>query len=238
MSAPVVGVLVCDHVDADLLDVAGGDYGEMYAAFLRSAAPTLEVRVHDAIGGRLPPSPDACDAWIITGSRHDAFADHPWLVALRTFVTRLRAEGARTVGICFGHQVIAHALGGRAERGPGWRVGPQVLDLEATPWFPGGRVRLNAMHRDVVAVPPDGAVVIGAGTTADVPALLVGDTMLGIQDHPEFDARYTAALIDRRRERIGPVADAATAELAARTTDGALVARWIVDFLLDRRDDR
>lgn len=239
MSAPVVGVLVCDHVAPSLRDVAGGDYGEMYAALLRSAEPTLGVRVYDVVGGRLPASPSECDAWIVTGSRHDAFGDDPWLVALRGFVARLRAERARAVGICFGHQVIAHALGGRVERGPAWKVGPQALEVEATPWFPGGRVHLNAMHRDVVTALPDDAVVIGTGSTAAVPAFLVGDTMLGIQDHPEFDAGYTAALIGERRTLMGDAAaDAALAELEARPTDGAQVARAIVAFLLDRRRDR
>lgn len=236
MGAPVVGILVCDHVAPELRGAAGGDYGDLYAAFLRAVEPSLEVRTYDAVGSEQPASPTECDAWVITGSRHDAFADDAWLVALRALVVRLRTARARTVGICFGHQVLAQSLGGEVVRAEAWKAGPQALDVDTTPWFRGGAVHLNAMHRDVVATLPVDGVVIGSGTTAAVPAFLVGDSMLGIQDHPEFEEAYTAALIDARRERMGAeTADRALEAVAATPTDGPEVARWIVDFLLDRR---
>lgn len=236
MSEPLIGILVCDHVADELREASRGDYDEVYARFLAEGGTPLRVRAYDVVGGELPADPGECDAWIITGARHDSFGDEPWLEALRAFVRRLREARARTVGICFGHQVLAHALGGRAERASAWKAGPQPLDVEPTPWFEGGRVALNAMHRDVVTALPPGAVRIGTGTTGEQPAFLVDDHMLGIQDHPEFDATYTAALTRWRRELMGDeTADAALAELEATPTDGAVVARWVVDFLLDRR---
>lgn len=236
MAAPRIGILVCDHIPPELRAAAGGDYGDLYAAFLLAVEPPLELRTYDVVGGEGPTSPTECDAWIITGSRHDAFADDAWLVALRALIVELRESSARTVGICFGHQVIAQSLGGRVERAVAWKAGPQSLEVDTTPWFEGGAVHLNAMHRDVVAALPVDGVTIATGATAALPAFLVGDTMLGIQDHPEFDAGYISALIDFRRERLGvATADRALEAVATTPTDGPEVARWIVDFLLDRR---
>jgi GMP synthase-like glutamine amidotransferase len=235
---PVVGILACDHVtDDDLLAASGGrDYGQMYTDLLLGAEPRLRTRVYDVVGGELPGYPGECDAWIITGSRHDSYRDEPWIVALRRFIADVREHRARTVGICFGHQVMAHALGGRAEPAGTWQAGPLPLRLEPTDWFEGGTVTVNAMHQDVVSVLPPGSQAIGSGPTAEHPAYLVGDTMLGIQDHPEFDRAYITALVRARRDRLGPqIADDALRRIADDATDNPTVARWIVDFLLDRR---
>lgn len=233
---PVIGVLMCGHLGETLRPVAGGDYDTVYGDLLRAAAPDLEVRAYDAIGGELPARTDECDAWILTGSPRDAFADEPWIVALADFVARAVADRARVAGVCFGHQLVAVALGGRVERSDRFVVGPQDMTMAATPWFDGGPVTLNAMHRDVVTELPPDATVIASGETADVPAYLVGDHVLCVQDHPEFTNEFTRALVAVRREQIGPAtADAALAALDQRRTDGPTVGRWITDFLLDRR---
>ena len=238
MNVPVVGILVCDHIAGDDLIAAaeGRDYDGMYVDFLRRGNPDLDVRVYDAVGGELPDSPDECDAWIITGSKHDAYADESWIVNLRTFIGDLHQHRARTVGICFGHQAVAHALGGEAGPAGVWKAGPQDLKVEPNPWFDGADVRLNAMHRDVVHRLPHDAVDIGVGTTADHPAYLVGDNILCFQDHPEFDRRYTSALVSARRDRLGDeLTDVALERSETEETHGDTVARWITDFLLDIR---
>ncbi len=235
---PLIGILVCDHVRGDdLLSAADGmDYDAMYTALLIGAEPELDVRIYDVVNGEAPERPDECDGWIITGARYDAYADEPWIKALRDFVAELHEQQARLVGVCFGHQIVAHALGGEAGPAGEWKAGPQQMTLDPTPWFEGGMVWLNAMHRDVARTLPPNAKPIATGTTAEYPAYLVGDTIFCVQDHPEFNRRYTAAIIDARRERLGND----TADTAARTvmdidTDGDLVGRWIVNFLLDRR---
>jgi GMP synthase-like glutamine amidotransferase len=235
--APTIGILVCDHVLPELLGVSdGADYGEMYTAFLRSAEPNLAVRVYDVVGGELPGDPLECDAWIITGARYDANSDEPWVVALRSFLQRNDEARARTVGICFGHQALAEALGGSTGRAGVWKAGPQEVELDDTPWFEGGTLALHAMHQDVVHQAPPGAEVIARGSTGSVPAFLLGDHVLGLQDHPEFDDRYITGLIEVRRPRMGDeVTDAALAEVDQRGSDGPEMARRIVDFLLDRR---
>jgi GMP synthase-like glutamine amidotransferase len=234
---PTVGILACDHVGPELMEAARGrDYDVMYTEMLQAAEPAIRTRTYDVVNGELPASPDECDAWIITGARYDAFTDDPWIVDLRAFVNRVLEHRSRLVGVCFGHQVVAHALGGRAENTGTWKAGPQQLQVESTPWFDGGVVKVNAMHQDVASVVPPGGRTIATGETAEHPMYLVGDTILCIQDHPEYDASYIAGLVEARRHRMGDaITDAALDRIDTDAVDNAVIAGWLADFLLDRR---
>ncbi len=235
---PIIGILACDHVDDPGLRKASGDrdYDEMYADFLRRSEPSLRTRAYDVVAGELPADPDECDGWIITGARYDAYRDEPWIVDLRDFIKRLHEARARTVGVCFGHQAVAHALGGSAANSGEWQAGPQELEVMPTPWFDGGTVWLHAMHQDVAAELPPGAKTVGVGSTAEHPIYLVGDSILCVQDHPEYEPAYISALIEARRSRMGDeLTDDALNRVATIDTDNSIVGRWIVDFLLDHR---
>ncbi len=231
-----VGLLICDHVDESLFDAAGGDYDALYTTFFGKADPTLEVIPYDVINGVFPADPGECDGWVITGSRYDAFDDTPWIEELRAFVRKIHEHEARLAGICFGHQIIAEALGGKVERAGEWKVGPQVLKMAPQPWFAGGELAISAMHKDVVTKVPDGAEVIAEGSTAAIPAFRIGTNILAIQDHPEYEAPFMEALINARGPLFGDdQAEDALARLRDVPTDQRLVGSWIVDFLRDNR---
>jgi len=231
-----IGILLCDHVPLDLQEQSGGDYDLVYRQMMQKAEPRLEVVSYAVVNGEFPDSLDECDGWIITGSHLDADSDEPWVVALREWVGVASAAGARIAGVCFGHQLVAEALGGSIGRTKRWRVGPQDTTVDSTPWFPGGEVKLNAMHQDVVTTLPPGGRNIAVGTTSEFPAYLVGDNIVCVQDHPEFDASYVRSLIDARLDRIDPdTVAAARLRLDTTDTDGSVVGGWLVDFLLDRR---
>lgn len=236
-SSPLIGILACDHVGPELRPAAGGrDYDEMYADLLRATGEDVDTRTYDAVAGELPDHPAECDGWIITGARYDAYRDEPWIEALREFVRHVLDHRARLVGVCFGHQLVAHALGGRAEPAGTWKAGPHELHVDPTHWFDGGTVTIHAMHQDVASLLPPEGRTIARGATAAHPAYLVGDTILCLQDHPEYDAAYIAGLVEARRPRMGDeITDAALARIETIPTDNAVVGRWIVDFLLDRR---
>jgi GMP synthase-like glutamine amidotransferase len=237
LDGPTIGILACDHVAPELRAAARDrDYDDMYADMLRAAEPSIRTRTYDVVGGELPTHPDECHAWIVTGARYDAYRDEPWIVALRKFITTVLEHRARLVGICFGHQAVAHALGGRASNTGTWKAGPQQLHVEDTPWFEGASVRVHAMHQDVASEIPPGARTIAHGETGEHPMFLVGDNILCIQDRPEYEADYVGALVEMRRPRMGDViADAALATIETESVDNDVVGRWLTDFLLDRR---
>ncbi len=122
-----LGILDCDRLDPDLADRFGPVYSEMFIKGFQPLAPELEFRVWSAIDGELPEDLHECDAWLITGSRHDAYSDIPWIQALRGWIRRAHDADVKLAGICFGHQVIAQALGGEVVKSTkGWGLGVSV----------------------------------------------------------------------------------------------------------------
>jgi GMP synthase-like glutamine amidotransferase len=225
-----IGLLACDHVDARFRDVTD-DYDALFATLL----PDVELVSYDVIEGQLPESAHECDGWLATGSRHSVYEDLAWIGAASEFVRDVRATDVPFVGVCFGHQLLAHALGGTVERHPGgWGAGIQRLDIvQAEQWMDpaASACRLHFMHQDQVTQAPADAVVLGRADHCEVAMFRVGDTMLGVQAHPEFTVAYAEALLTDRTERIG--GDQAAAAIASLTTptDEAIVARWVARFL-------
>lgn len=224
-----VGLLECDHVSARFRSITG-DYSEMFAALL----PDVELVPYDVIGGQQPESPTECDGWLATGSRHSVYEDLEWISDTARFVRSVAEAGVPFVGVCFGHQLLAHALGGTVEKAScGWGAGIRRLDVVRTePWMQPARdsCQLHFMHQDQVNKAPEEAVVLACADHCEVAMFRVG-AMLGIQAHPEFTVAYAEALLTDRTERIG--GERVGEALASLTvpTDEAVVARWVASFL-------
>ena len=107
-----LGILDCDRLDPDLVGISAPFTRDVYQG-LPGAGPGLEFRVWSALDGELLTDLHECDAWLITGSRHDAYSDIPWIRALRDWIRRAHDADVKLAGVCFGHQVIAQALGAR-----------------------------------------------------------------------------------------------------------------------------
>ena len=217
-----VGLLECDHVDDSFRAIAG-DYADMFAALL----PRCDLVTYDAISGVLPKEPDECDGWLVTGSRFSAYDGESWIAALSAFLRDTHAAEVPTAGICFGHQLIAQALGGRVERATtGWGVGAHVIDTSDDEQW-----RLLFMHQDQVVALPEGASVAGRTDHCPIAMFRIGASTFGIQAHPEFSREYELALIDARAARLGAdVADSARASLDGPTDESA-VAGALTNFL-------
>ncbi|MGQ0545224.1 MAG: type 1 glutamine amidotransferase [Betaproteobacteria bacterium] len=225
-----IGLLECDDVAGRFPQISGG-YREMFAALL----PEARFGYYEAHRGNLPSSADECEAWLCTGSKYSVYEPHDWISGLARFINEVRVSKKPFVGICFGHQMLAHALRGEvAKSRQGWGVGVLPLEvLKKEPWMEPAKpeVRIQHMHQDQVQRLPEGSVLLGRSAHCEVGMFRVGATMLGIEGHPEFTADFAEALIRARRERIGAERSETALKSLRQPNDGALVGRWIARFL-------
>jgi GMP synthase-like glutamine amidotransferase len=177
-------------------------FGAMYAALL----PDVEWRVYEVHAGELPASPGECEGWIGTGSRWSVYDEEPWIHAYAALVREFHLAQISFVGVCFGHQMIGHALGGRVARQEGgWCVGiHQFPVLRHEPWM---TPRLDSFGvvlscQDQVQELPPGATLLAGNEACPLGMFQVG-RMLAIQGHPEYTPEYSRSLMELRRERIG-----------------------------------
>jgi len=181
----------------------------------------------------LPPDVHRHDAYLITGSSAGVYEDHAWIDPLRSFI-RAAAGRAKLIGICFGHQIMAEALGGRVEKSDkGWGVGLHTYPIvRREPWMDDApAVSVPASHQDqVVLQPPDTHVTASSVFTPYAGLVWTGHPSISFQFHPEIEPDYAAALYESRRDRL-PHVDAAIASLG-RPNDNARVGDWIRRFLL------
>ncbi|HZS05257.1 MAG TPA: gamma-glutamyl-gamma-aminobutyrate hydrolase family protein [Blastocatellia bacterium] len=228
-----VGLLECDHVLERYRHIAG-DYREMFAALFSRHAPQLTLRPFNVCNGEFPATVDACDAYLCTGSRHSVYEDVDWINSLKGFVRQAYEAGRPFVGICFGHQMLAEALGGKTAKAPqGWGVGIHDVEIvRSEPWMQPEQTncRLQYMHQDQVQRLPGRGVLLAESDHCPVAMFRVGDTMLGIQAHPEFLPAYCEALMLDRIERIGAERAAAGLASLGQATDEGVVTSWIARF--------
>jgi len=227
-----VGLLECDHVREDLLHIAG-DYRQMFADLFARHAPEFELVNFDVRNGQFPASADACEAFVCTGSRFSAYDTDDWIQELKGFLRNLREAEKPFVGICFGHQMLAEALGGKVEKAAqGWGIGVHSLNvLKQEIWMQPEKSScgIQYTHADQVVRLPEDSFLLGESDHCPVAMFSVGETMLGIQGHPEFPAAYAEALVRGRTELIG--ADKVSAAQFHAPTDEAIITNWLTKFL-------
>ena len=185
-----IGILQTGHAPDELQPVLG-DYSDMFQDLLHGQGFSFDT--YSVVDNIFPESALDADGWLITGSKHGAYEDHPWIPPLEDLIRNIATSGRPLIGICFGHQIIAQALGGKVEKYPGgWAVGYQTYD------FGGAPLAFNAWHQDQVTQRPEGAIVLASNDFCENAALLYGDSILTVQPHPEFDAAFIAGLIETR----------------------------------------
>ncbi|WP_415403631.1 type 1 glutamine amidotransferase [Tateyamaria sp. SN3-11] len=191
-----IGILQTGHAPDEVLGPMG-DYDAMFARLLGGHGFVFQT--FNVVDMDFPDGPEVCDGWLITGSKHGAYDDLPFILPLEDLIRAIHAADRPLVGICFGHQIIAQAMGGKVVKwDQGWSVGRKEYSYRGQP------IALNAWHQDQVVDVPEGAEVIASNDFCANAALVYGDRMLTIQPHPEFGADMVEALATHRGPGVVP----------------------------------
>lgn len=223
----LIGILQTGEAP-DTLRAEHGDYPDMFQRLLAGHGFTFRTwRVAEM---DFPEDVHAADGWLITGSRFGVYEDHPFLRPLEAFIREAAAARVPMVGICFGHQIIAQALGGKVEKYPGgWAIGAQDYTLGDH------KITLNAWHQDQVTELPPGATCLAGNDFCRNAILQYGDEAFTVQPHPEFDDSFIGGMLETKGKAV-PAALVEHAE--TRLDDGkssAELAGRIAEFFLKPR---
>ena len=146
-----INILLCDTFPGRLPAFIP-NYESLFMDLFAEVGAEVDYRIYQTWQGELPPSVNADELYLIPGSLDSAYDDKPWIMALLRWIERAHVLGAKMMGVCFGHQVIARALGGEVRAyeggfGAGVRAS-RVLDEGMARYFPDGEMRLLYSHHD------------------------------------------------------------------------------------------
>ncbi|MCW8194915.1 hypothetical protein F6455_08955 [Proteobacteria bacterium 005FR1] len=231
----IIGLLEAETLDLSV-SARFGSYGDMFARLLQPLDAGFQFRYYATEQGQLPAAAGECDAYVVTGSRHNAYDSDPWIESLKSFIRTLHQEKRKCLGICFGHQVIAEALGGEVRKSPkGWGVGAATFSVDSCPeWLGDCPQTFNVLvsHQDQVEALPEAAIRFAHSEFCPNGGYFLGNHIFCLQGHPEFTGDYVRFLIDKRRERIGlQEAEHALSTLSRLTVETPVLQNWLDRFL-------
>ncbi|MEW6992945.1 GMP synthase [Colwelliaceae bacterium MEBiC 14330] len=229
-----LGLLLCDHV-SDSLQPEFGDYSDMFARAIAAVDASITITIYAVVDGHFPVTIDECDAYLITGSKESVNDGLPWIQQLEKFVWQLFLCKKNLVGICFGHQMIAKALGGRVHISPkDWGIGVTRAKVHLhKPWMLDEQthIQLVVSHKEQISLLPPETQVLMGNDFCPYGMIQVEKHFLGIQGHPEFSRAYCYALMQKRKDFIAKRNFTRGIHSLSLTVDDKLLMSWLINFL-------
>lgn len=234
-----IGILETGLVPEELRDEFKS-YPSMFETMLGALDPKLSFQTWTVLLDQFPKTANAADAWIVTGSKHGVYENEPWMIRLQELLRDIVAEKIPVFGICFGHQILAAALGGtvvKSDKGWGIGVHEYTTSKTAPTWLGNApaKFKLNAFHQDQVIELPEGATVWASSEFCPYAAIQYGETAASIQPHPEFQRPYEEALLKARYALLPEDVHSKATRSLDETLDSQLFAKWMLNFLRDNR---
>jgi GMP synthase-like glutamine amidotransferase len=225
-----VGLLLVGHIDAGSLHV-GGDYPELYADIL--APHNIALTTYRCDEGQMPSSLSEQDGWLCSPSRLSVYDDIDWLRDVEQLLRDMVATETPYVGICFGHQLMAQALGATVAKADyGWGIGAKHYDIvEQQPWMDSAnQIVLAASHQDQVQSLPNGARLLATADYCPVGGMLIGERAWTLQVHPEFPPALADSLLATRLALFGEEKATAARDTLSEPLQQDRIAGWISNF--------
>ncbi len=211
-----------------------GSFPDMFARMVHAADPAATIDVVSIPDGAALPEPGDVDAILITGAAAGVYDGLDWIAPLEDFVRSAHARGTPMVGVCFGHQLIAQALGGVVRKSDkGWGIGRHVYQV--TPEngvVDGDQLAIACSHQDQVIEAPAGArTILSSEFTPHAGLLYEGGTTLSVQPHPEFDAAFANVCCELRDGKAPDDVVAVAKASLGEPLDSAKLGAAITKFL-------
>ncbi|WP_455201168.1 glutamine amidotransferase-related protein [Kaarinaea lacus] len=229
-----IGILQTDSVRPELI-AQFGDYPDMFQSLFRQVDPTLRFETYDVQHGNYPNTIHACDAYLTTGSKASVYDDENWIKILLDYFVELNSQNKKLLAVCFGHQLVADAFGGKTEKSTnGWGVGVHSVQVRTKPsWMQPALDAFNVVvsHQDQVTQLPGYARLIAGNNFCPYGMFQLGENILTIQGHPEFSKPYAEAMMQYRADIIGERTFREGIKSLQKPVDDLTIAKWFINFL-------
>lgn len=234
-----INILLCDTFPGRLPDFIP-NYESLFFDLFKSIGVEATYRIYQTWQGELPSTVNPDELYLVPGSLDSAYDDKPWIVSLLHWIEKAYCRGAKMMGVCFGHQVIARALGGEVRKYDGGFGGgvrqSRVIDDEMKRFFPDERMRLLYSHHDQVMALPDGATRCATSDFCLNESYRIGRQVVTFQGHPEFTVAYSRHLLTNCSDDLDEVVRLkALRSLDEKTPMGPAAARFALDLLNEYR---
>lgn len=219
------------------LDSQFGDYPSMFERLIKPAAPHFRFSVANPLRGEKLPVVSDFDGLLVTGSPAGVYEEHEWIAPCAELIKQTAAAPKPQVGICFGHQLMAQAFGGKVIKSDrGWGVGVHDYRISQTAeWMspPSNQIACAVSHQDQVIEAPMGAKILGGSDFCPMGVLEYAQgPAMSFQQHPEFMHEYGTALLRLREDRIPADRFGVGIDSYNNRTDRELMGKWIANFFM------